>query len=386
MKIIVLGMGYVGLSNAVLLALDNEVLGVDIDKKKTDLINKSISPIKDEYIEKYLKEKDLNLLAKTSARDYYKDADLVVLALPTNYDEESEYFDTSYLDDAIKEIKNTRKDLPILIKSTIPIGYTDFVNKKFACENIVFSPEFLREGKALYDSLNPSRIIVSDKDDLGRLIASLYRKNAQNDPEVYLMGRDEAEAVKLFSNTYLAMRVAFFNELDNFAIKKGLDTREIIEGVGADPRIGDYYNNPSFGYGGYCLPKDTKQLYSNFRDIPQALFKAIIDSNEIRKDTISQDILESKPRSIGVYRLIMKKGSDNFRKSAIFDIINKLKEKGQDIIIYEPNLDGDRFLGMELTKDLDEFKKVDLILANRVEDDLSDVKDKVYTRDIFKRD
>ena len=386
MKIIVMGMGYVGLSNAVLLAQSNEVIGLEIDQKKVDLINNKKSPLKDDYLIDYLANRDLNLIAKTSADEDFKDADLAILALPTNYDEVEGFFDTSFLDDAIKMIKDKRADLPILIKSTIPIGYTEGKNREFTCDNIIFSPEFLREGRALYDSLHPSRIIVSDKTGIGGKIADLYKNEALNDPDVILMGRSEAEAVKLFANTYLAMRVAFFNELDNFALGKGLDSKSIIEGVSADPRIGNHYNNPSFGYGGYCLPKDSKQLYANFENIPSALFKSIIDSNEVRKDYVSEDILAKNPDTIGVYRLVMKKGSDNFRKSAIFDVINNLKKKGANIVIYEPNLEGEAFEGMKLIRDLDEFKKSDLIIANRVEDDLKDVKNKLYTRDLFERD
>lgn len=386
MKIIVMGMGYVGLSNAVLLAQSNEVIGLEIDQKKVDLINNKKSPLKDDYLVDYLANRDLNLIAKTSADEDFKDADLAILALPTNYDEVEGFFDTSFLDDAIKMIKDKRADLPILIKSTIPIGYTEGKNREFACDNIIFSPEFLREGRALYDSLHPSRIIVSDKTEIGEKIADLYKNEALNDPDVILMGRSEAEAVKLFANTYLAMRVAFFNELDNFALGKGLDSKSIIEGVSADPRIGNHYNNPSFGYGGYCLPKDSKQLYANFENIPSALFKSIIDSNEVRKDYVSEDILAKNPDTIGVYRLVMKKGSDNFRKSAIFDVINNLKKKGANIVIYEPNLEGEDFEGMKLIRDLVEFKKSDLIIANRVEDDLKDVKNKLYTRDLFERD
>ena len=386
MKIIVMGMGYVGLSNAVLLAQSNEVVGLEIDQKKVDLINNKKSPLKDDYIIDYLANRDLDLVAETKADEDFMEADLVILALPTNYDEVEGFFDTSFLDDAIKMIKDIRADLPILIKSTIPIGYTEGKNREFACDNIIFSPEFLREGRALYDSLHPSRIIVSDKSQIGEKIADLYKKEALNDPDVILMGRSEAEAVKLFANTYLAMRVAFFNELDNFALGKGLDSKSIIEGVSADPRIGNHYNNPSFGYGGYCLPKDSKQLYANFENIPSALFKSIIDSNEVRKDFVSEDILAKNPTTIGVYRLVMKKGSDNFRKSAIFDVINNLKAKGANIVIYEPNLDGDDFEGMKLIRDLEDFKKADLIIANRVEDDLKDVKNKLYTRDLFERD
>lgn len=386
MKIVVMGMGYVGLANAILLAQSNQVIGLEIDKDKVDMINEKISPLKDDYIIDYLKNKELDFVAKTSGQADFTDADLVILALPTNYDEVAEKFDTSFLDDAIAEIKSMREDLPILIKSTIPIGYTRSKNEEYECENIIFSPEFLREGRALYDSLNPSRIIVSDETEIGESLAALYKKESLNDPEIYLMGSCEAEAVKLFANTYLAMRVSYFNELDNFALAKGLDSKAIIEGVSADPRIGDHYNNPSFGYGGYCLPKDTKELYANYGDIPTAIMRSIIDSNEVRKDFVASDILAKNPETIGVYRLVMKKGSDNFRKSAIFDVINNLKKKNANIVIYEPNLEGESFEGMKLIRDFEEFKKVDLILANRLEDELKDVEDKVYSRDLFNRD
>lgn len=386
MKILVMGMGYVGLANAILLAQSNQVIGLEIDKDKVDMINEKISPLKDDYIIDYLKNKELDFVAKTSGQADFADADLVILALPTNYDEVAEKFDTSFLDDAIAEIKSMREDLPILIKSTIPIGYTRSKNEEYECKNIIFSPEFLREGRALYDSLNPSRIIVSDETEIGESLAALYKKESLNDPEIYLMGSCEAEAVKLFANTYLAMRVSYFNELDNFALAKGLDSKAIIEGVSADPRIGDHYNNPSFGYGGYCLPKDTKELYANYGDIPTAIMRSIIDSNEVRKDFVASDILAKNPETIGIYRLVMKKGSDNFRKSAIFDVINNLKEKDANIVIYEPNLEGESFEGMKLIRDFEEFKKVDLILANRLEDELKDVADKVYSRDLFNRD
>lgn len=386
MKILVMGMGYVGLANAILLAQSNQVIGLEIDKDKVDMINEKISPLKDDYIIDYLKNKELDFVAKTSGQSDFADADIVILALPTNYDEVAEKFDTSFLDDAIAEIKSMREDLPILIKSTIPIGYTRSKNEEYECKNIIFSPEFLREGRALYDSLNPSRIIVSDETEIGESLAALYKKESLNDPEIYLMGSCEAEAVKLFANTYLAMRVSYFNELDNFALAKGLDSKAIIEGVSADPRIGDHYNNPSFGYGGYCLPKDTKELYANYGDIPTAIMRSIIDSNEVRKDFVASDILAKNPETIGIYRLVMKKGSDNFRKSAIFDVINNLKEKDANIVIYEPNLEGESFEGMKLIRDFEEFKKVDLILANRLEDELKDVEDKVYSRDLFNRD
>lgn len=386
MKIVLLGLGYVGLSNAILLSQSNEVIGVDINQKKVDLINNKKSPLQDDYIIEYLKNKSLNLVAKNSGNRDFKDCDLVILALPTNYDEYKEYFDTHFLDDAIEDIKKKRNDLPILIKSTIPIGYTKNKNKEFNCSNIYFSPEFLREGKALYDSLNPSRIIVSGNDEFGEKIGLLYKKEALNNPELLLMHSDEAESVKLFANTYLAMRISFFNELDSFAISKNLDTKDIIRGVSADPRIGDYYNNPSFGYGGYCLPKDTKQLYSNFENIPNALFGPIIESNKVRKDFIVYDILQKNPKQVGIYRLIMKSGSDNFRQSAIFDIIRKLKDSNIEVIIYEPNIMDNEFKSFKVIDNLNDFKKIDIIIANRVSNELKDVEEKVYSRDIFNRD
>ncbi|MSS77674.1 nucleotide sugar dehydrogenase [Anaerococcus sp. WCA-380-WT-2B] len=386
MKITVLGMGYVGLSNAILLSQSNEVIGIDVVSEKVNLINNKKSPLKDDYIINYLKNKNLNFVAKTSGKDDYADSDLVILALPTNYDEKEEFFDTHFLDDAIKEIKEIRNNLPILIKSTIPIGYTREKNEEYKSNNIYFSPEFLREGKALYDSLHPSRIIVSENGGFEKEIARLYKSEALNNPKVLLMKSDEAESVKLFANTYLAMRVSFFNELDTFAIAKGLDSKNIIEGISEDPRIGNYYNNPSFGYGGYCLPKDTRQLYANYKEIPNALFKPIIESNEVRKEFIAKDIMTYKPKQIGIYRLVMKKGSDNFRKSAIFDIIEILKKENVDLIIYEPTVDSDEFEGLKVINNLEEFKEADIIIANRISDDLKDIEEKVYSRDIFTRD
>lgn len=385
MKILVFGLGYVGLANAILLSQSNEVIGVETDQNKINLINDKKSPLSDEMIIKYLKEKELNLLATKNYQDHLKDSDLAIIAVPTNYDEETQYFDTSFVDDVIANIKKENEDLPILIKSTIPIGYSKEQREKFSCENIIFSPEFLREGKALSDSLNPSRIIVGDKTDLGQKIATLYKKEALNDPEVLFMDSTEAEAVKLFANTYLAMRVSYFNELDTFAETKGLSSKDIIRGVSADPRIGNYYNNPSFGYGGYCLPKDSKQLYANFENVPNAMFGAVIDANQIRKDYISDRILKDKPQTVGIYRLVMKKDSDNFRKSAIFDVISNIKDK-TEIIIYEPNVDEAYFEGLKVVNDLDKFKKADIIVANRLDEKLKDVKEKVYTRDIFNKD
>lgn len=386
MKIVVVGLGYVGLSNAILLSLGNDVIGLDINEEKIELINNKISPLRDDLIIEYLKNKKLNFSALSYDINIFEDSDLVVLSLPTNYNEDEKYFDTHFLDEAIKDIKFINKEVPILIKSTIPIGYTRSMNNKYNCDNIVFSPEFLREGQALYDCLNPSRIIVSDTGDLGKSIAELYKSVSNNNPTTLLMESDEAESVKLFANTYLAMRVSFFNELDNFALSKNLNTKDIINGISADPRIGNYYNNPSFGYGGYCLPKDTKQLYSNFDGVPNALFEAIINSNKIRKDYISKDILKSNPRVIGIYRLVMKSGSDNFRQSAIFDVINSLKEYGIEIIIYEPTLNGNNYETFKVTNDIKVLKDADIIIANRTSYELEDAKEKVYTRDIYNRD
>lgn len=385
MKILVFGLGYVGLANAILLSQSNEVIGIDTNEEKISLINQKKSPLTDDLIISYLAEKDLNLTATSEYKNHLANADLAIIAVPTNYDEESRYFDTSFVDDVITNIKNENENLPILIKSTIPVGYTKAQREKFACENIIFSPEFLREGKALYDSLNPSRIIVGDRTDLGKKIADLYKNEAQNDPEVLIMDSTEAEAVKLFANTYLAMRVSYFNELDTFAEIKGLSTKDIIDGVSADPRIGNYYNNPSFGYGGYCLPKDSKQLYANFENVPNAMFGAVIDANQIRKDYISDRILRDQPKTVGIYRLVMKKDSDNFRKSAIFDVINNIKDQ-TEIIIYEPNVDEEFFEGLRIENNLEAFKKADIIVANRLDNELIDVKDKVYTRDIFNID
>ena len=385
MKILVFGLGYVGLANAILLSQSNEVIGIETDEEKINLINQRKSPLNDEMIIDYLNNKDLDLIATKNYEDHLLDSDLAIIAVPTNYDENTRYFDTSFVDDVITNIKNDNEDLPILIKSTIPVGYTKGQREKFACQNIIFSPEFLREGKALADSLNPSRIIVGDKTDIGKNIASLYKKESLNDTEVLYMDSTEAEAVKLFANTYLAMRVSYFNELDTFAEMKGLSTKDIIMGVSADPRIGNYYNNPSFGYGGYCLPKDSKQLYANFENVPNAMFKAVIDANKIRKSYISDRILRDDPKTVGIYRLIMKKDSDNFRKSAIFDVINNIKDKTK-VQIYEPNLDEDYFEGLRVVNDLAEFKKSDIIVANRLDQELLGVKEKVYTRDIFNKD
>lgn len=386
MKITVVGLGYVGLSNSILLSLENEVVGIDLDQVKVDLINKKISPLQDKEIIEYLKEKDLDLICKTQAEADYRNSDLIIVSVPTNYDEEEGYFDTSFVESVIRDVKNINKDVAIIIKSTIPIGFTQAMNDKYECDNIIFSPEFLREGMALYDCLNPSRIIVGDVTSRGKEISEMYKKVSLNNPEVILMHSTEAEAVKLFANTYLAMRVSFFNELDSFAEVKGLNTKEIIDGVSSDPRIGNHYNNPSFGYGGYCLPKDTKQLYANFHDVPNSMFGAIIESNQVRKDFVSEQIMKDKPKRVGIYRLVMKTNSDNFRKSAIFDVISNLKSNNIEISIFEPTLNQDEFEGLRIEKDFEKFKENDIIVANRIDDRLKEIKDKVYTRDLFNRD
>lgn len=385
MKILVFGLGYVGLSNAILLSIDNQVIGIDVDQNKVDLIKKKQSPLEDKMIISYLANEDLNLEVRTNPEGLFADSDLAILALPTNYDEDTKYFDTSFLDEVIEKIKKENKNLPILIKSTIPVGYTKAKREEYQCDNIIFSPEFLREGKALEDSFYPSRIIIGDRGNLAEKIASLYRNQAKNDPQVFFMDSTEAEAVKLFANTYLAMRVSFFNELDTFAEIKGLKTKDIIDGVSSDPRIGNYYNNPSFGYGGYCLPKDSKQLYANFENVPNSIFGAVIESNKIRKDFVSKQILKDKPKTVGIYRLVMKKGSDNFRKSAIFDVISNIKDK-TNVIIYEPTIKESDFYGLKIINDLEEFKKSDLIVANRIDEKIVDVKNKIYTRDIYNKD
>ncbi len=386
MKITVVGLGYVGLSNAILLSLNNEVVGVDSNKDRVEMIGEGKSPLKDKEIIDYLK-KDLNLRVEVDGRKDYRDSDFVVISVPTNYDDENHFFDTSIVEKVIKEILEENRKTTIIIKSTIPIGFTDRMKEEYSYEKIIFSPEFLREGRALHDCLNPARIIVGDRGKEAETFANLLKEGADNNPETLLMGSQEAEAVKLFANTYLAMRVAYFNELDTFAQENHMDTKEIIDAICLDPRIGAFYNNPSFGYGGYCLPKDTKQLLANFEGIPQSLIGAIVSSNDIRKKYIADKILEKKPETVGIFRLTMKSGSDNFRKSAIFDIIGHLKEAGKKILIYEPTLEERAYEGLEVEKDLEGFKKrADIIVANRLEEDLKDVEEKVYTRDLFKRD
>lgn len=394
MNIVVAGTGYVGLSNAVLLAQHHDVTCVDIIPEKVDLVNRKISPIADEYIKKYLEEKELSLKATLDGVMAYRKADLIIIAAPTNYNDETNHFDTSAVESILDLIEKVEYKGAVIIKSTIPIGYTNRMAMKYPNLSILFAPEFLREGKALYDNLYPSRIIVGipkGKEELkekAELFAHLQQEGAlkENIP-VLIMGSDEAESVKLFSNTFLAIRVAYFNEIDTYAEEKGLDTKAIISGMGFDPRIGDFYNNPSFGYGGYCLPKDTKQLLANYKDVPQDMIQAVISANKTRKEYIADHIASKKPKKVGVYRLTMKSGSDNFRSSAIQDIIALLKEKGIDLLIFEPTLRADTFDGVPVTKDLETFlQESEVILANRIDKALEKAKEKVYTRDLFSRD
>ena len=388
MKIAVAGTGYVGLSLSVLLSQHNEVVALDIIKEKVDMINNHISPIKDNEIETFLKEKKLNLRATLDYEDAFKGASYVIISTPTNYDDVTNRFDTSSVEDIIEKVLKVNKDATIIIKSTIPVGYTESVRKKYGVDNIIFSPEFLREGKALYDNLYPSRIIVGEKSERALKFAKLLEEGAiKENIDIKFMGNTEAEAVKLFSNTYLALRVAYFNELDTYAESKGLNTKEIIEGVCLDPRIGTHYNNPSFGYGGYCLPKDTKQLLANYKGVPQNMIEAIVKSNDTRKDYIADIVSKKEPKIVGIYRLTMKADSDNFRSSAIQGVIDRLKDKNITVVIYEPTLSADEFSGCKVIHDFDEFSKVtDVILANRLEHEIENVKSKVYTRDLYSRD
>ena len=388
MKIAVAGTGYVGLSLATLLSVKNEVVALDVIPEKVEKINNRISPIQDEYIEKYFKEKNLNLKATLNYKEAFTGAKFIIISTPTNYDSEQNYFDTSSVEDIIKKVISMNIDTTMVVKSTIPVGFIESIKKKYNIDNIMFSPEFLREGKALYDNLYPSRIIVGEKSKRAEEFANLLKESClKEDVVIKYMNSTEAEAVKLFANTYLALRVAYFNELDTYAELKGLNTKDIIDGVCLDPRIGNHYNNPSFGFGGYCLPKDTKQLKANYKDVPENIISAIVESNRTRKDHIANMIIKRNPKVVGIYRLTMKSGSDNFRASAIQGVMKRIKGKGIEVIVYEPTLKEDNFFNSKVVNDLNEFKKLsDVIIVNRIDDNIKDVENKIYTRDIFARD